>query len=196
MRRRSEYRKASGFSLVELLVVAAILMSIAALSAPTMWNVISSARSRSAIGDIAGLIQDSRSTAVKHNRMKSIHFTETSGRTWVTSTSTIATDSTKPDRTLVLPPGMAMMTSPSGTDAPSTLLDAETMWGGGTDPVTTEASFNPRGMPCSYSVDTKKCESVGGFVYYFSLNGRWSAIGISPAGRIRAFYWNGSEWGK
>ena len=192
---RSKHCRASGFSLVELLIVAAILMCIAALSLPTMWNVIASSRSRSAMSDISGFVQDTRSNAVKHNRMKTVHFTETSGRIWATSGNTIGPEDAKPDVTLVLPPGMVIVDSPSGDGAP-TPLDAEAMWGGGTEPVTTEASFNPRGIPCSYSVDTKKCSSVGGFVYYFSLNGHWSAIGISPAGRIRAFYWNGTDWGK
>lgn len=191
----SKHRGASGFSLIELLIVAAILMCIAALSAPTMWSVIANSRSRSAMGELSGLIQETRSTAVKHNKLKTIHFTETSGRMWVTSLDAMADAADKPDKSLPLPPGMQKFDSPSGDNAPGT-LDAETMWGGGVDPVTTEPSFNPRGMPCSYSETTKTCSAAGGFVYYFSLNGRWSAMGISPAGRIRAFYWNGSEWGK
>ncbi|HYH00351.1 MAG TPA: prepilin-type N-terminal cleavage/methylation domain-containing protein [Terriglobales bacterium] len=191
----SKHREPNGFSLIELLIVVAILMCIAALALPTMWNVISSSRSKSAMGEVIGVIQDTRSNAVRRNKTKTVHFSETGGRTWVTSTDAIAGEGAQPDKALALPQGMAMVTSPSGDGAPAT-LDAEAMWGGGTDPVSTEPSFSPRGIPCSFSDSTKKCNAVAGFVYYFSINGRWSAVGISPAGRISAFYWNGSEWRK
>lgn len=192
---RSEHREASGFSIIELIVVAAIIVSIAALSLPAMWSVIASSRSRSAMADVSGLFQECRSLAVKQNKMKTVHFAESGGRSWVSITDAMPADDAKPDKNLPLPEGMTRVETPSGDGAPDA-LDAETLWGGGNEPVATEPSFNPRGMPCSFSDTTKTCDAVAGFVYYFSINGRWSAIGISPAGRIRALYWNGSEWGK
>src|SRR5262249_28023783 len=66
----------------------------------------------------------------------------------------------------------------------------------GFTPLTSDVSFSPQGLPCSYSGGT--C-SNNGFVYYFkdtrpAAKRPWAAVSISPAGRIKKWFWNGSAW--
>jgi hypothetical protein len=51
-------------------------------------------------------------------------------------------------------------------------------------------------LPCTYSGGN--CTSAG-FVYYFMDHrpmGRsgWAAVSISPAGRLKRWFWSGSTW--
>jgi len=61
------------------------------------------------------------------------------------------------------------------------------------------ASFNSSGSPCVYS--GVLCTNAGsaGFIEYFKDNriggsGGWAAISVTPAGRIKRWFWSGSAW--
>ena len=104
-------------------------------------------------------------------------------------TSDLATS----DSQVQLQAPIARMTSLSGPSAPAE-LDADIL---GFNPSNSDISFNSRGMPCLYSGGY--CTNRG-FRYYFkddrSLGeSRWSAMSISPVGRIKKWFWNGSAWG-
>ena len=84
------------------------------------------------------------------------------------------------------------MTTPTGTGAPPALDDTTL----GFTPQTGDPSFNPTGLPCVYSSGV--C-SNSGFVSYFHdarPHGQmgWAALTISPAGRLKKWFWNGSSW--
>jgi hypothetical protein len=85
------------------------------------------------------------------------------------------------------------MTTPTGLGAPSAISTGVL----GFTPQTGDPSFNSRGLPCLYSSGT--CPTNYGFISYFKDNriagsGGWAAISVSPAGRIKRWFWNGSEW--
>ena len=87
---------------------------------------------------------------------------------------------------------IALMTTLSGPGAP-VALDSAAL---GFTPKTTDPSFNSRGMPCAYA--NGYCIGSG-FRYYFKDTrsvgeSRWSAISISPAGRVTKWFWSGSAW--
>src|SRR6266568_2910602 len=83
-------------------------------------------------------------------------------------------------------------------------LTKETLWGG-TDttlPDTTDSlCFNSRGIPCK-SATAAGCPDPGnyctgitnGYAFYFTQGTQWAAVGVSPAGRIKTFFWNGNAW--
>jgi hypothetical protein len=55
-------------------------------------------------------------------------------------------------------------------------------------------SLNSRGLPCKYVSGV--C-STAGFVYYVNDSARrnaWTAVSISPGGRVKQWFWNGKAW--
>src|SRR5262249_34154348 len=78
----------------------------------------------------------------------------------------------------------------SGPDAPSTAPSL------GFTAQTGSPSFTTIGLPCASSGGN--CTNSG-FVYYFhdtrsSSRTGWASISISPAGRLKKWYWNGQTW--
>ncbi len=188
-------RKRRGFSMLELVVVVAILLIVAGLAIPNFLTMIANARLRGGMGSLSALLQNCRMTAVKKNKIMSVHFgVLADGPVAYIKDATITSptrDTTDPQVQLGAP--VTKWTSPSGTGAP-TALDESIL---GFAPQTGDPSFNARGMPCNYSGTT--CSSNIGFVYYFSDTrpmgaSAWAAVSITPAGRIKSWYWNGSAW--
>ncbi len=186
----------SGFSLVEMTVVVSILLVVSAIFTPTMMTVVANARLRGGITSLSGVLQSCRMIAVKRNRTMSVHFTVISHgplayvKDATVSSPTVA--STDPQVELGAP--VSLVSSLSTPGAPSAALDNTIL---GFTPATSDASFNPRGSPCTYS--SGNCPNSG-FVYYLTDTrplgkSGWAAVTISPAGRIQKWYWNGSAWG-
>jgi prepilin-type N-terminal cleavage/methylation domain-containing protein len=193
----------SGFSLVELLAVVGITLIIAAIALPTMSKVIDNSKIRGALGEVSNITQMCRTQAVKTNVSQHLYFSTTAvpGRVvlYVKNASSVSTDPLlTTDPQLWLPPEFAVFAVPTGTNPPPELTGT-TMWGSTLTPNSgVDPYFNSRGLPCLPD-PTGACSTTSGFVYYFSYTSggspRWAAIGISPAGRIKGWFWNGSSWG-
>ena len=166
-------------------------------------NAIANMKLRSSMTSVSGLLQNTRAIAVQQNVVKTAcHFNRTAAPYSLVyfvkngvdcTTATMA--STDPQIEMEAP--ITVYTSPSGTGAPAA-LDNSTQLGVTTAPLTTDPSFNSRGIPCQY-VSAGSCTTNLSFVEYFKDNriggsGGWAAISISPAGRIRRWFWNGSSW--
>ena len=189
---RTERRRA-GFSLLEALLAVSVGMIVATTAIPNMSNGIANIRLRSSMTSMSGVLQNCRMLAVKSNRTMSTHFQATSYGVMAfvkraSDTGSLAVS----DSQVQLQAPVSRLTSPTGANAPAA-LDSSTL---GFTPQTGDPSFNTTGMPCAYSGGT--CTNYG-FVYYFtdtrwSGNNGWAAISISPAGRIKRWFWNGSAW--
>jgi Tfp pilus assembly protein FimT len=197
-------RRAAGHTIVELLIVAAIILCVTALSLPTMNNVISSSKLRSGMGELSGIFQTCRSQAVKQNKIKELRFQVTGGRTiaFVDDAVNAGLSSSTPQ--IWLPAEFSKVDEPAGGEGAPPALDAVTMWGSNstdTPNSTNDTFFNQLGVPCTYNTGSGVCTGAGasGFVYYFTYSGsmgttQWAAIGVSPAGRIKTWFWDGSLW--
>jgi prepilin-type N-terminal cleavage/methylation domain-containing protein len=188
-----ERSKRAGFSLLEVLIVVAIGGVITVTALPNMTTGIANVRLRSSMTSLSGVLQNCRMIAVKENRSMTTRFLDTTYGVMAyvkraSDTSTLAVS----DSQVQLQAPVSKLTAPSGPDAPSA-LDNTIL---GFTPRTGDPSFNTTGLPCEYNAGL--CTNYG-FVYYFKdvrstgADG-WAALSISPAGRLKKWFWNGSAW--
>ena len=184
---------AAGFSILEAMVCAAIGMIVTVAAVPNMITGISNMRLRSSMTSLAGVLQNCRVLAVKQNRHMTTHFdTNPYGILAFVKLAIDTTGVETGDSQVELEAPVTRVPAPSGPGAPSA-IDNTTL---GFTPETGNPSFNPTGLPCVYS--SGSCANHG-FIYYFHDRrpaGRegWAALSISPAGRLKKWYWNGSQW--
>jgi prepilin-type N-terminal cleavage/methylation domain-containing protein len=77
-RRLRAFAGSSGFSLLELLIVVSILLIVAAISVPTFIRISYNIRLKSAVSNVAGLMQQSRILAAKQNAIYTVAYRATS----------------------------------------------------------------------------------------------------------------------
>jgi Tfp pilus assembly protein FimT len=184
----------AGFSLVEISVVLLISLVVGMIAIPNMVTVISNARLHAGVTSMSGLLQASRMRAVKLNQTHTAHFGTLDGETLVAYAKPANDDSDRvaTDLQAEWEAPVMMMGTPTGTGAPEEIENTVL----GFTPQTTEPSFNTRGLPCVY--DAGNCTNEG-FLFYFKDTSRqgsqgWAALSISPAGRIKKWFWTGSSW--
>jgi len=197
----------AGFSIVELLVVLAIILVVTAFAIPTMTTTMDGIRIRGALGSASNMVQRCRMQAIKANLYQRLHFAGTGNNvvlfvtdgTVTAATPTAAKTAGKTVSAQVwLPTQFSIPGTPSGAGAPPKLTTMQ-MWGsnGVTLYENVDPYFTSRGMPCQVAGST--CTTTGGFVYYYQYQSagqpRWAASSISPAGRIESWIWNGTAWG-
>ena len=186
-------RRQDGFSLLEVTVVAAVGMIITATALPNVVNGMAILRLHANITSLSGVIQNCRMLSVKQNQTMSTHYAPTS--TGVVAYVKAANDHTaytSQNSQVELEAPVVQTTSPAGPGAPPA-LNSTTL---GFTPQTGDPSFTVTGLPCAYSSGT--CANHG-FIYYFhDLRPRgqqgWGALSILPAGRLKKWYWSGSNW--
>ena len=192
-----------GFSVVELLIVVAIVLVIAALAIPGIQNTLATMAVRNTMGQMSGIAQSCRSLAVRRSRTKTLHvvtmqnravlFTQTCESAGCTANFDARVNAE--DQALYLPTGFEVASS---SDVPGE-LDPATIWGNSSTVGTKDVTFNARGLPCDLS--TLPCGAPRGFIVYFKYAAlgskpRYVALTVSPAGRIKTFSWNDSnQWG-
>lgn len=192
MRTHSRYCE-RGFSLLEAVIVVSMLMAISAIATPNMMTAVANARLRGGATSLSGLLQNSRMMALKLNKVETVHFTVMSHGpvAYIDVNQDGAYENTDPQVQLGAP--MTKVTMPSGPGAPPPIDDTTLSF---SDVRTSDPSFNAYGLPCRKS--SGSCVNHG-FVYYFTDTrplgkSGWAAVSITPAGRIRTWFWDGSSW--
>jgi Tfp pilus assembly protein FimT len=180
--------------MVELLVVLVIGLTVVILALPNMLNVVAIARMRGNISTLSGAFQATRMISVKENRLMTLRFSNpNNGIMAYVKQAADTSPVTRTDIQVELEAPITRYTAiPVG--GPSSLTSTEL----GFTPATGDASFNTRGLPCTYS--SPSCTNQG-FIYYFrdtrrAGNNGWAAVSVSPAGRIKKWFWNGTVWGE
>jgi len=192
--------RSSGFSLIELLVVMAVALIVAAFAVPSMTSTLDAYRVRGNLTSVSGLTQRCRIQALKKNTSERIYVQTNAGKVQLFCQDVVAATGvlqpTDPQITLV--PQFSIPGTPTGGP---TQLTGAVMWGSSTAQylVDLDPFFNSRGLPCSAVGVGTACSTVRGYVFYFRYTGgrntRWTALSISPAGRIQNWFWNGTAWG-
>lgn len=187
-------QSARGFTLIELTMAIGIMLVLGSISIANIAAVMSNARLHAGVASMSGLFQNSRMLAVKQNQTLTTHFTTEDGVSlegYVKEAQDTGPRSARDPQVKWEAP-VRMMTTPDGSGAPD-VLSAEVL---GYTPQTGEPTFNPRGLPCAYSSGI--CQNIG-FLYYFKDTSRtgdkgWAALSISPAGRVKKWFWSGAAW--
>jgi prepilin-type N-terminal cleavage/methylation domain-containing protein len=215
-----KHSKARGFSLVELLIVLAIIMVVSAMALPSMARGITTIRLRGAASTIAGMIQKTRIEAVRSNRIMVLReATLNDGVTpvfYVDGAVAAGTNVSQQNQVLDNFEPQAMISKEvqqQSSGYPS--FDTNSLLGYNASPTSGafRLAFNQRGLPCTVVTDTTSgitacplnsspssptAGTNSSYLYFFKLSGafgdQWVAITVTPAGRVRTWVWNGANW--
>lgn len=181
-------RAESGFSLLEMMIVVAILMVIAAMAIPKIMTNVADIRLRGAVNSASGIIQDARMRAIKDNQLRKVKYSNiaSGGFVYVDVNDDGSMQSTEPG--VQMGSTILAYSTPTGVTA---LANTDLSY---TPTTVTSIMFNPRGLPCSAA---NTCGA--GMVFYFTDSRTvgspgWAAVSVSPAGRVKTWLWNGSRW--
>jgi prepilin-type N-terminal cleavage/methylation domain-containing protein len=200
-RSAAQWKRERGFSLIELLVVIAIILVITVAAAPSMVNVVSEARMRGNMSSMATYAQRVRGDAVRSNQTKSLWNVSSNGEYFLYSANASGTAPGMTGADGMMPAGkqVVFIGTPTAASVP-TILDPTTAFGSATAAINSpQISFNSRGIPCNYPSSGTNCTTGSPFVWYFIFqppfgSNRLACLSVSPAGRIKTWYWDGAQW--
>jgi prepilin-type N-terminal cleavage/methylation domain-containing protein len=178
-----------GFSLVELMIVVLVILVLAAITAPGLFNTISDISLRYSLSNFAGLLQSARIQAVRKNTFYSVDpVTLASGDAGYYVD--IPKSGTYAGGDPVMPLGRVLTVHPGiGSGAPNegafiTSLNFVV------NPGTSAPNFNARGLPCVAAGNACPQAPGQGFAVFLSRstvtgNVRWGAVVVNPSGRVQ-----------
>ncbi len=206
-------RRGGGFSLLELLIVLAIMFVVTAMATPYMLNAIADYKLRTSASQLSNLLQRARAESVRRNTTVQL-MTQVQGglqTVWIDNPQgpgllgNGARDRGEP--VLILPNRITLQVAGFPGNATTIFNANQVNYTVMPTAAPVAAQFNSRGQPCSNSASawgvvtcrntTAPANQAQGFVYYLRSDrtfggASWAAVVVTPAGRIRVFsYSNG-----
>jgi Tfp pilus assembly protein FimT len=185
-----------GFSVLELVIVCAVALCLAAIMTPEFMRISYDIRLKSAATNLSALMQQARILAARKNKIYTIVIPTGGGEACVDLDLSTTCDSGEPVimfNTNISPASAAPTGTPSAyalvgdTTAPTPYDNATTL------------GYSARGLPCAYVSGTCSTPSATYFVYYLmdarpNGNTGWAAVVVTRTGRTKTVTWNGSSW--
>jgi prepilin-type N-terminal cleavage/methylation domain-containing protein len=187
-----------GFSLTEIIVVLAIVMTLAAVAFPIFTKISYNVRLKSAATNLSGLMQQARILAARQNAVYTVVIPNTGGKACIDLNLDGACQSTEP--VIIFNSNITPATgAPNGTGGtPSAYVLVGDTGTTNYDNATT-LGYSARGLPCAYVSSTCSTPAAGYFVYYLrdarpdGTTG-WAAVVVTRTGRTKTYTWNGASW--
>lgn len=198
--------RARGFSLVEVVIVAFVVLVIAAIVIPNVLLAVTNLKLRGSASDLAGLIQQARILAAKNNAPFVVLYGTRNGAQIAyirDSRNSLAGGWVAPEPLVefsgtTVPAGGA----PSGSGGQPTpyVLAGDT--GAGSYDNTSTLGFTGRALPCNYdtTIVPATCSTPPAkyFVYYLTdtrtSQPGWAGVVVTKSGRSKIVMWNGAAW--
>ncbi len=196
-----------GFSLLELLIVVAIIMVVGAITFETMVRAVQTMRLRESAINYSNLLQQARIRAVRDDKYYTVLTATGTGGPFA-FVDIAGTGVYAPGDPMMLyasgvtpmafgsAPALANLEAQFLPPDPSSVLTVNTTAPG--------PSFGPRGLPCTPTSagPTATCPYLtlaGVPTSYISFmqnqqNQKWEAVTVTPAGRIRQYQFENGSW--
>jgi prepilin-type N-terminal cleavage/methylation domain-containing protein len=203
---REEYTKRSrgnaasaGFSLLEIIVVVAIMLFLAGVAFPIFTKISYNMRLKSAATNISALMQHARILAARQNAIYTIVIPTAGGQACIDLNLNGACNSGEPVITFnsnITPASGAP--NGSGGQPSAYVLVGDTGGGSPYDNATT-LGYSARGLPCAYVSSTCSTPAASYFAYYLQDSRPdgstgWAVIIVTRTGRTKSLTWNGASW--
>jgi Tfp pilus assembly protein FimT len=190
----------SGFSLTEIIIVLAIVMTLAGVAFPICTKISYNIRLKSAATNLSGLMQQARILAARQNTVYTVVIPNTGGKACINNPSVNSIcDSNDPviQFNSNITPATAAPDGSGGTPT-AYVLAGDTGTGTPYDNATT-LGYSARGLPCAYVSSTCATPPSTYFVYYLRdarADGTtgWAAVVVTRTGRTKSYIWNGASW--
>jgi prepilin-type N-terminal cleavage/methylation domain-containing protein len=166
-------KKNTGFSMLELLIVIAIIGIIAAFALPSAINFVKAYKLHADASAIGSQLNVTRFRATSQYTPYRLHVSTSAGLFRMDRLSTDYTSSSYTEISLGLSQGDSFLTSCPVSAKPGTLDSSFTG-------ASTDIYFNTRGLP----VDSSKTPTNNNVIYLKNQNNLYDAITVSLGGRI------------
>lgn len=197
----------NGFSMIELLGVVIVLIIVAAFAVPNFLTMKHDISLRGAGSDFVNLVQAARIRAIQDDAVYSLNIVGSEAFVDLYSTGAWqGTGANGADPAIVMNSEVtlvAVASAPSSANLKTLFLPAGSTPNlyDGSPGTGTPITFGPRGLPCTSQTTTggTVCDSAGGPTAYWvffkdTITGAYQAVTVSPAGRIRKWYYGGGGW--
>jgi prepilin-type N-terminal cleavage/methylation domain-containing protein len=196
-----------GFTLIELVVVIAVLLVVAGMGVPNFMNAMRAARLKGAVNDFAGLLQTERIRAVDGDNFYSAYVLGGNSEQAFVDIAGLGATTIDPTKDPLIQINSEIAQKPVGAAPNTASLQALFLPANATvalydgsvaaNPIT----FGPRGLPC-YAGGAQVCKTrvAAGDVAYWTffqdnISSSWGAVTVTPAGRVRRWLFTGGAAG-
>jgi Tfp pilus assembly protein FimT len=181
-------KREAGFSIVELMIVCVIMVIIAALAIPNIFQTYRNYQLDSAGHSVASLLQQARMQAVKTNQPVYVNYDNNTlpNVVWATDAPGKAYASGNPDAAIAT----ALSFQPPPTTAFHAQLDAYITGTAQLGATSGTIAFNARGLPCVAGLNPAVCNlppGISGFEWFMQSPGGWEAVTVTSSGRIKSW---------